>query len=212
MEKNNIDKDIKIQLILFLFIASAMMSSPITASKPVHLFLEFPFTNITFALFTFPIIDAICELYGKKQAYFVSILGVLSQFIFMCIIEVSIITPYASAWHDQDIYAKVLSKSYLVVLGTIVAFVVAQFMDVYVFQYIKNSTKGKKLWLRSGVSSIIGQFVDSIIFINIVYWNFPNKYNFIMGAFFSKSILCIMAIPITYLIVFLARKYNPQLK
>lgn len=202
-----VNKHVIILLILSMIVICAMTSSAITATKPVHLGLIFPFSNIIFALFTFPIIDAVCELYGKKKAYFISILGVISQVIFVLIIELSVVMPHTTGWHDQSVYAHVLAKSNLVILGTVIGFVISQFLDVFIFQTIKDLSKGRFLWLRSGFSSILGQLIDSVIFISIVFWSFPNKTTLILGSFGSKAIFCILAIPITYAIVYAAKCY-----
>ena len=101
-------RDLYALLVLSMMVICAMTSSTITATKPIHFVLMHPFSNIIFALFTFPIIDAVCELYGKRKAYFISILGVVSQVVFVIIIELSVVTPHAVQWHDQSIYAQVL--------------------------------------------------------------------------------------------------------
>ena len=201
------NKHVIILLILSMIVICAMTSSAITATKPISFGLIFPFSNIVFALFTFPIIDAVCELYGKRKAYFISTLGVISQVFFVLIVELSIITPHAAQWQDQNAYAYILSKGHLVILGTVIGFIISQFLDIFIFQTIKDISKGRFLWLRSGFSSILGQFIDSVIFISIVFWSFPYKTKLILGSFGSKAVFCIIAIPITYLIVYLARYY-----
>ncbi len=201
-------KDVVIFAFALMLIICAMTSSAITATKPVHLFLNFPFSNIIFAIFTFPVIDAICELYGKPLAYFAALIGVLSQLIFVIILECSVIMPHAPEWSSQMIYAKVIAKSGLVILGTIVAMSISQFFDVYLFQFIRIRTKGKWLWLRSSVSSVIGQFIDSAIFIYIVFFDYSNKLNLLYGSFLSKMVFSILAIPLVYLLVYWARQYK----
>ncbi|WP_299002989.1 queuosine precursor transporter [uncultured Shewanella sp.] len=197
-----------ILLALFMIIISAMTASTIVALKPVHFIVIFPFSNIIFALFTFPIIDGICEMYGKQLAYLISVLGIGSQAFFVIFIQLSIIAPGASIWHDQVHYQAILSKNYLVFVGSFVAFLVAQFADVYVFQKIKKAMRHRHLWLRCGVSSIIGQFIDSVIFINIVFYWASNKLTLVLGSFLSKSVLCLLAIPITYSIVYAIKKLD----
>ena len=156
-------------------------------------------------------IDAICELYGKPLAYFASMLGIMSQFIFVCILEFSVVMPSASHWHNQSIYAEVISKSGIVILGTIVAMSCSQFFDIFIFQYIKRHTEGKWLWLRSSISSIVGQLIDSTIFIYIVFSHYPNKFNLIYGSFSSKMVFSLAAIPLVYGVVYLAKQYNPSI-
>ncbi len=191
--------------IALMLIICAMTSSAITATKPIHLILNFPFSNIIFAIFTFPIIDAVCELYGKPLAYFASLIGVLSQLIFVIILECSVVMPHAPNWQFQTTYASVITKSGLVILGTVIAVSVSQFFDVYLFQFIRIKTKGKWLWLRSSLSSVIGQLIDSTILIYIVFFNYPNKLNLLYGSFVSKMVFSILAIPLVYLFVYLAK-------
>ena len=193
---------------LSMLIVCGMTASAIVASKLIDFFgLIFPFSNITFTLFTFPIIDAICELYGKKKAYLVSVLGVIAQILFVLVINVSVIFPHASIWHHEEVYELILLKSKFVVLATIIGFGIAQFIDVYIFQYIKNLCHGRWLWLRCLFSSTLGQLVDSIIFTFIVFWSFKGKYVLIKGAFITKTILCFFGVFVTYLIVIIVKNY-----
>ena len=124
-------------MILLMVVVCGMTASAITALKPIHFIVTFPFSNITFALFTFPIIDGICEVYGKRIAYLTSVLGVISQALFVAFIELSVIIPGALIWQDQAHYKMILSRSYLVIIGTAVAFLAAQFLDVSVFPHLK---------------------------------------------------------------------------
>ena len=200
-------KNTIVLLVLSMVIICAMTSSAITAIKPVDIIVSFPFSNMIFSFFTFPIIDGICELYGKRLAYLISTLGIISQLIFVILIDLSIVAPATSQWKMRTIYTNVLSKNNLVILGTICGFLSAQFLDINIFQKIRKFTKGKYLWLRSSVSSILGQTVDSIIFITIVFWSYPNKEKLILGSVMSKSLFCLFAIPITYIVVYSIKKY-----
>ncbi|ODN41713.1 queuosine precursor transporter [Piscirickettsia litoralis] len=169
--KNLLDHKYQLMILLTLMVvvSCAMAASAIVALKPVQVGIIFPFSNILFSIFTFPIIDGICEIYGKRLAYYISILGIVAQAIFVIFIELSVLAPGAPIWTNQHSYESVLSKSYTVILATVVAFLVAQFLDVYLFQWLKGKTRGKMLWLRSGISSIAGQLIDSVIFICIVF-------------------------------------------
>lgn len=199
-------KDIMVLSLALMLVICAMTSSAITARKPVHLLIDFPFSNIVFAMFTLPIIDAICELYGKRLALFTSIIGVLSQLLFVVILEISIFFPASTAWTGKAIYSQAFSSSILVVIATIIAMLIAQLLDITIFQYIKRHTRQRFLWLRTSISSIVSQFIDSAIFIYIVFFQYHQKMSLLLGLFISKLVFTLLAIPITYLIVYAARR------
>ena len=115
--------------------------------------------------------------------------------------------PHAGFWHHQQQYQSVLASSGNVVIASLLAFLASQILDITVYQRIKNASQGRWLWLRSNASTFIGQFVDSSIFIAIVFYASNNKLSILFGSLIIKMILSVAMTPFVYLIVMSANKY-----
>lgn len=200
-------KEVKAYLLLTTLVICGLAGSLITGSKIIHFGVNFPFSNIIFSIFTYPIVDCICELWGKKVARQTLWLGLGSQLFIALLIQLSISTPAASFWSYQHEYQTILSVSGRVIVASLTAFSISQILDIMVYQKIKELSQGRWLWLRSNISTYIGQAIDSIIFVTIVFAGSNQKMNIVMGSILVKVILSFLMTPFVYLIVILTHKY-----
>jgi uncharacterized integral membrane protein (TIGR00697 family) len=192
---------------LVSLVICSLAGATVTAFKLVHIGLNFPFSNIIFSLFTYPIIDCICELWGKQAARQAIWLGLIGQVIITVFIQLSIIAPHPAFWPWQSDYQLILAASKNVLLASLAAFSVSQLLDVMIYQRLKQMTHGKWLWLRSNVSIYLGQIVDSAIFILIVFHASSHKFDILWGSIVIKIILALLMTPIVYLIVVTVNRY-----
>jgi uncharacterized integral membrane protein (TIGR00697 family) len=162
------NRQFQVYVILLSLIICGLATATVTASKVVHLGFNFPFSNIVFSIFTYPLVDCICELWGRKTAQHTVCLALASQLLVVFLLQLAIIAPHAPFWSHQQAYESILSSSSQVVFASVLAFLLSQILDIMIYQKIKNQTHGKYLWLRSNISTIIGQIIDSTIFVNIV--------------------------------------------
>jgi hypothetical protein len=146
-------------------------------------------------------------LWGKQVARQTLWLGLGSQFLIAVLIQLSIVVPAPSFWHSQNEYQSVLSVSSRVILAGLIAFSISQLLDIFVYQKIKEASQGKKLWLRSNISTYLGQAIDSLIFVNIIFWDSSQKLNILFGSIVIKIILSFLMTPIVYLIVIATNYY-----
>lgn len=151
------EKSIKAYAALVALVVCGLAASTVTASKIVHIGISFPFSNIVFSIFTYPIVDCICELWGKKIARQTVLLALFSQMLIVLLLQFSIAMPHASFWQNQKEYADVLSSSGEVVIASFLAFFISQILDIILYQKIKNASQGKWLWFRSNASTFLGQ-------------------------------------------------------
>lgn len=200
-------REIRAYMFLTSLVICGLAGSLITAPKIIHLGINFPFSNIIFSILTYPIVDCICELWGKRIARQTLWFGLASQVLIMCIIQISIFTPHASFWQLQSEYQSILSTGVNVVIASLLAFSVSQILDITVYQKLKEFSKGKQLWLRSNLSTFLGQAIDSIIFINIIFFNSNQKWSILFGSILIKIILSFMMTPVVYFIILTVNKY-----
>ncbi len=200
-------KEVRAYTLLTSLVICGLASSVITAPKIVHLGINFPFSNIVFSILTYPIVDCICELWGKKVARQTLWIGLASQLLITLLIQLSIVAPHAPFWLKQNEYQDILSSSGNVVTASLLAFTISQMLDIVVFQRIKEMSHGKWLWLRSNSSIILGQLIDSSIFVVIVFYDSDQKLSILLGSIIIKMFLAVMMTPIIYLIVITTHRY-----
>jgi uncharacterized integral membrane protein (TIGR00697 family) len=160
---------------------------------------------------TFLITDILSEIYGKKKANQVVIAGIFASFFSMLIILVADFTPAInnSPINDQTFH-QVFGLSPLAVFASMIAYLFAQFVDIKIFHFWKNLTKGKHLWLRNNFSTFLSQFIDTftVVFLlcsfKILPWNI--FFTLLISGFLFKVIIAALDTPILYGIVFLFKK------
>ena len=203
-----ITREIKAYIFLTSIVICGLAGSLITAPKIVYFgFIHFPFSNIVFSTLTYPIVDCICELWGKHAARQTVWFGLICQAIIAGIIQLSILAPHAAFWDLQHEYELILSVGANVVAASFIAFAISQILDIFIYQKLKEKTRGKMLWLRSNLSTYLGQAVDSIIFVNIVFYASDQKLSILVGSIFIKVLLSLLMTPMVYAVILAVNKY-----
>jgi uncharacterized integral membrane protein (TIGR00697 family) len=158
--------------------------------------------------------DLINEYFGEKGVRKLSfITACLIAYAFV-ILFMALIIPAAkgiSPVNDEQFQA-VFGQSMWIILGSIIAFMVSQLIDVSVFWFFKNRTGDKKIWLRTTGSTVISQIFDSFIVLGIAFW-LPGKIDFdtfissaLTGYAFKLSIAVLLT-PLIYAGHHLIKKY-----
>jgi hypothetical protein len=106
----------------------------------------------------------------------------------------------------------VFGQSMWIIVGSIVAFLVSQLIDVTVFHFFKRKTGNKMIWLRSTGSTVISQLFDSFIVLGIAFWmtGKMDTPTFVLSAFTGYSVKLIIAVlmtPMIYLGHYIIEKY-----
>ena len=100
-----------------------------------------------------------------------------------------------------------------IVFASVTAFFVGQLLNAYVLVKIKEKTKEKSLWLRLMGSTVVGQFVDTLIFCTIAFYGVITGVTFISYVafgFFYKTLVEFVLVPITYQVIKLVKKHEPS--
>lgn len=158
--------------------------------------------------------DLINEYYGEKGVRKLSL--ITASLIGYCftLLYVAIRIPAApgiSPVSDNQFFA-VFGQSQWIIVGSIIAFLVSQLIDVTMFHFLKNKTGNKMIWLRSTGSTVVSQLFDSFIVLGIAFWatGIMTTDVFIKSAFtgyFVKLIIAIGMTPIIYLGHYLIGNY-----
>ena len=148
--------------------------------------------------------DLINEYYGKSGVKKLSLITAsLIAFTFL-VLYISIKIPSAvgiSTVTDEQFNA-VFGQSLWIIIGSLVAFVISQLVDVSIFWMLRDKTGGKMIWLRSTGSTVISQLIDTFVVLGIAFW-LPGKMttaNFLNASLTGYTFKLILAIVLTPLI------------
>ncbi|MEP1142145.1 MAG: queuosine precursor transporter [Henriciella sp.] len=165
--------------------------------------LAFSFGSFLHAV-TFPITDAVAEVWGPKRARFLVYIGVTVYAFASLLYLAAVIAPPAPDWPHNEAYRAIFSQAGRLLIASLTATFFAQLLDVYIFEKIKTATGGKWLWLRNNGSTAISQLADASIFYTIAFYGIiPNTVlpALILGAYLVKVLLTLLDTPMVYLLV-----------
>ena len=160
---------------------------------------------------TFLITDLISEIYGKKRANDVVIVGIFASLFSLLIISIGSVAP-ATSWSpvNDTLFDTVFGNSAIAVFASMLTYLFAQFVDIQIYHFWKRLTKGKHLWIRNNFSTWFSQFVDTftIVFLlcsfGIIDW--ANFKGLLASGFLFKVLVAILDTPLLYLGVYIFRR------
>ena len=130
--------------------------------------------HVSVAVFSFPFVflttDVIGEVYGKRMAKLFVLAGFISTALFVIYSFISIALPWdpAGEWVHES-YNTVFGISVRIAIASLIAFAIAEYQDVMSFFFFKATIGAKYFWLRSNLSNLWSQFLDTVIFMVIAF-------------------------------------------
>lgn len=160
---------------------------------------------------TFLITDLISEIYGRKKANQIVTAGIFASLFSMAIILVAEVAPaIRSSPIDDATFTKVFALSPVAVLASMIAYLIAQYIDIGIYHFWKKLTKGKYLWLRNNCSTFLSQFIDTFTVVGLlcVFGVLPWSMflGLVVSGFLFKIFIALIDTPFLYFFVFLLRK------
>ena len=160
---------------------------------------------------TFLITDLISEIYGKIAANRVVTAGIFASFFSMGILLIADYVPaMESSPVDNTTFTQVFSLSPLAVLASMIAYLLAQFVDIRIYHFWKKLTNGKMLWLRNNFSTFASQFLDtfSVVCLLSVFGVLPWDlfFGLVLSGFIFKVVVALLDTPLLYLLVWMFKK------
>ncbi len=160
---------------------------------------------------TFLITDIISEIYGKKKANQVVTAGIFASFFSLLIVFVADVVP-ATPWSpiDDPLFSKVFGATAIAVFASMMAYLLAQYIDIQLFHFWKRLTKGKHLWLRNNFSTFLSQFVDTFTVLLLlcsfgkIEWSLFGA--LLLSGFLFKVLVAALDTPLLYAAVYFFRK------
>jgi len=160
---------------------------------------------------TFLITDLISEIYGKIAANRVVTAGIFASFFSMGILLIADYVPaIESSPVDNATFTQVFSLSPLAVIASMIAYLMAQFVDIRIYHFWKKLTNGKMLWLRNNFSTFASQFLDtfSVVLLLSVFGILPWDlfFGLVLSGFIFKVVVALLDTPLLYLLVWMFKK------
>ena len=153
-----------------IFVTCLLLSNLIAGKMwAVTADITLPAAVILFPL-TYIIGDVFTEVYGFRKARTIIWLGFGCSFFAVLIYLVTIALPHPGYWENQEAYAVVMGTTPRVAIASFAGYLFGEFSNSFVLSKLKVITKGKNLWLRTILSTVVGEGLDSIIFITISFW------------------------------------------
>jgi queuosine precursor transporter len=194
------DRNIRVFITLTTVHTSLVISSNAAGSKLIALpaGLAASATVISYML-SFVLLGSIAELFGRAYARLVVNLGLAAMAISVAFFELAINLPAASFWTHQDAFEQVLGSTPRLLLGGWSAYLLGQHLDVWGFFLIKRTRfGGSQLWLRSWGSTLIGQLIDTAVFITIAFAGVVPLLPTILGQYLVKLVIATLTTPLIY--------------
>ena len=210
---------------IYLFLAALFITSLVVSNLIFQKFFYwYPFSvrlfgsnlfELSVGILPYPIpfliTDLISEIYGKKKANQVVTAGIFASFFSIVILLIAQAVPAIPASPvDDATFDKVFALSPLAVLASMLAYLFAQYIDIRIYHFWKNLTRGKMLWLRNNFSTFASQFIDTFTVIvllcsfGVLPWSL--FWGLLVSGVLFKILVAALDTPLLYLLVFLFRK------
>jgi len=154
--------------------------------------------------------DLLSERYGKEEATRAVMIGFSVSIVILIMTSLSLLylpTTSSSGASSlaENVHAATLTLfdySPRFILGSLLAYLISQRVDVLIFHYLKTKTGGKHLWLRNNLSTMISQALDTLIYGLIVWWGVVDFYTAMMLAgskYIFKLLIALIDTPFIYI-------------
>ena len=196
-------------IVTVLFVAALIASNIIAVKLIVVADRVLPAAIIVFPL-SYIIGDVLTEVYGYRQARRVIWLGFLANLFVVVAIWLGGLLPAAGFWDGQDAYERILGLAPRIMAASFLAYLLGEFANAYILAKIKIAMAGRLLWVRTIASTIVGQGIDSGMFITLAFVGTipaPVLIELIITQWLVKTAYEAAATPLTYVTVgFLKRR------
>ncbi len=170
---------------------------------------------------TFLVTDITSEVFGKKKANLLVIVGFFCSLLSLFIITIVLNLTPSEIWLTGTAYENlddivlafntVFALPGILIFASMTAYLIAQLIDINIFHYVKKITNSKHLWLRNNISTMFSQLIDTIV-VNSIFLGFGMGIEFsiivkiIIANYIIKIIFAAIDTPLVYLFVNLIKK------
>ena len=163
---------------------------------------------------TFLFTDAIAEVWGKETARSIVWVGFFANILMVLLIWLGGILPASPEWENQALYQGILGSVPRIVFASMAAYLISQHHDVFAFHFWRTKTKGRRLWMRNNLSTIVSQGLDTVVFGTIAFYGVVPLGvllgEIILAQYVIKLAIALLDTPFCYLLVGWSRGFETQ--
>lgn len=202
------DRDLKkLSITMALYLASLFAANTLGLKVMPFIWGLHVSVGIFFFPFVILTLDVVAEVYGKRIAKLFVLAGFIATVLFILYSFLSIAMPWAPSgdW-VRPAYNTVFGISVRIAIASALAFIIGEYQDVIVFFFFRDRLKPRFgtrfFWLRSNLSNIWSQFLDTVIFMTIAFYGVyatPFLINLIISWWLFKVAAAGLFTPLSYL-------------
>ena len=192
-------------LLVSIFVGALVISS-VLASKIISIFDLFVPAGVLAYCVTFVVTDVISEIWGKERANRVVFSGFIALVVTFLLIRIVLTWDAAPFWREQKAFSTILGSTSRIIIASFIAYLASQYHDVWAFHILRKFTRERHLWLRNTASTVVSQFIDTLIFITIAFYGTMPVFPLMKGQYFIKVLIALLDTPFVYLVVILIRR------
>lgn len=148
--------------------------------------------------------DVLTEVYGYARSRRIVWMGFAMSLLMAIVFMIAVKLPPAPGWPMQEAFASVLGFVPRVVIASLIAYLCGEFLNAYVLAKLKVKMQGRHLWVRTIGSTLLGEGVDTVVFMLIAFWGVlptPILISAVISSYLVKVSYEILATPVTYAVV-----------
>jgi len=155
--------------------------------------------------------DVLTEVFGYKIARRVVWMGFFSNLFLVVVVYIAQILPPAPFWDGQQAFERILGFTPRILAASFLAYLVGSLVNAKVMEVMKILTNERYLWSRTIGSTLVGEGIDSFIFMAVAFAGTIPEQNWLKSAFtiwFLKTLYETLVTPLTYIVVNRVKKAN----
>lgn len=201
--------DLLVHVFVVVLLVSNLVAQKLCAIGPFTIGgMEFGPFLISGAQILFPITyifgDIFVEVYGYSASRRAIWIGFFSAALLALMAQITTSLPAAPEFQNQEAFEQVFGFVPRVLAASLIAYWCGEFANAFVMSKMKIWTEGKYLWTRTVGSTVVGQLIDTVIVITIVFigiHSFPTMLNLMFTGYVAKVLYEAAATPVTYWVV-----------
>lgn len=199
------NKNITTQFVIVVAVfVTCLIASNIVAVKIADIFGRFVPAAIIIFPISYIIGDILTEVYGYDRAKQVIWLGFFCNALAVLAFWIGGLIPPAPFWENQDSYEIILGSTPRLLFASFIAYLIGELSNSFTLSRLKVWTNGKSLWVRTIGSTVIGQGLDSSVFITVAFIGILSNadlFELIITQWVIKVLYEVIATPVTYVVV-----------
>jgi uncharacterized integral membrane protein (TIGR00697 family) len=192
-----------LELLIHIFVVVLLVSNLVAAKITQIGPLTFSGAQMLFPI-TYIFGDIFTEVYGYAASRRAIWIGFLASTLLALLGLFAVSLPPAPGFHNQEAYASIFGVVPRVIASSLIAYWAGEFANSYTLAKLKLLTHGKYLWTRTVGSTIVGQGVDTILVISLLFAGslpIATILNLIVSGYLFKVVYEVLATPLTYKVV-----------